>query len=115
MFNQAYSEILDEGQETARSEEKQVLTEAVALMRESDREPGDQVKRITTIHRTTKIWSYFLNDVASPENAGSDEFKATFISIGIFVLKHLKSMREDRSLSFEPVAGISETILKGLE
>jgi flagellar protein FlaF len=114
MFNHAYSDIVEDGQQEARSSEKEVIERSIIQMRESDNSPEDLQARVLAISETTRIWSYFLNDLASAENENSDEFRATLISIGIFIMKHLDKMRRDESIKFAPVREISETIAAGL-
>ena len=60
-------------------------------------------------------YKYFVNDLASPENAISNQLKASLISISLFVVKHLEEMRTDRSLNFIPILEISNSIREGLK
>ncbi len=115
MFNQAYSDSAEDAQQIARDSESAVIERSIAQMRQCDDLPLDIQARVLTISDTTKIWNYFLNDLASAENESSDEFKATLISIGIFILKHLDKMRRDESIKFVPVREISETLVEGLQ
>lgn len=115
MFIQAYEEITSDEQTATRSDERAVLLRTIDVMEESDRMPSDGMKRVKAIHFVREVWSYFLNDLASSENATSPELKASLISIGIFIMKHLERMRQERTLNFSPLLEISKTIEKGLE
>ena len=114
MLIQAYSEAVEDGQQTARHEERVILELSVEKMLLSDENQADKQKRIEAINYTTRVWSYLLNDLASTENESADEFKAAMISIGIFIMKHLDRMRKEPSVPFKPVCEISKTILEGL-
>lgn len=115
MFNQAYTEQMEDGQETARSQEREVLGNSIAMMEASDKEPDHYAKRVEAIYFTTRLWSHFLNDLASKENANSDEMKAGLISIGIYIMQHIEKMRQDRNEGFETIIDVSKTIYDGLK
>ncbi len=114
MFNHAYSDTVEDAQDEARESEKEVIERSIVQMNMCDSSPTDFSARVQTISDTTRIWNYFLNDLASPENENADEFKAALISIGIFILKHLDKMRRDESIQFRPVREISEAIVGGI-
>lgn len=115
MLNRAYLEVAEDGQEDARAGEREVIANCIDQMRLSDDNPGDNIGRIKTINYVTRVWNYLLNDLASGENHSSDEFKATLISIGIFIMKHTDKMRRDPEIPFKPVKEISEIILAGMK
>ena len=115
MFMQAYEEIISDEQGTTRASEREILQQTISAMEESDNSPDDGLRRVKAIHFVREIWSYFLNDLASSENETSPELKASLISIGIFTIKHLERMRQERTLTFKPLIEISNIIEKGLE
>ncbi len=115
MFIQAYQEITADEQSSVRDDEREIIDRTIRMMVDSDLEPEDRIKRVKAIHFVMQVWSYFLNDLASTENETPDELKASIISIGIFIVKHLESMRRDKTLRFEPVTEISRTIKEGLK
>jgi len=115
MFMQAYEDVLEDEQDSLRSGEAAILDRTIRMMLESDRNPQDKMTRTKTIHFITQVWSYFLNDLASSENATPNELKASLISIGIFIMKYLENMRNENSLIFGPVMEISQNIREGLK
>lgn len=115
MFNLAYSDTLEDDQADARSRERDAYVRAIELIDESSANKISAALRSEAIHFNVRMWSFFMEDLAKPENECTTEFKAGFISIGIFVLKHLQAMREDTHLAFDPVREINESILQGLE
>lgn len=115
MLLKEYEDIEAEDQGSARSSESALLAQAIALMDRSDLEPNNAVQRVQTIHFVRQVWNFFITDLGSSENAMPTELRASLVSIGIFIIKHLDRMREERTLKFEPVIDISRTIQKGLE
>ena len=115
MLLKEYEDIAAEDQESARSGESEVLGQAIAMMELSDGEPGNALLRVRSIHEVRQVWSFFLSDLASPDNAMPTELRASLVSIGIFIIKHLDRMRTDKVLKFGPLIEISRTIQKGLE
>ena len=114
MFIQAYEEILSDEQGNVRESEREIISQTINSMESSDAAPNDVLGRVKAIHFVREVWSYFLNDLASSENETPAELKASLISIGIFVMKHLEQMRIDNSVKFEPLVEISRSIEKGL-
>ena len=114
MFNQAYDDIFDDDQQNSRNEEREIVDQSIKLMIECDEDTSDINSRHITIHFVNRLWTHFLDDLASPENSFPNEIKASLISIGIFILKHLEKMRKEASLQFKPIREISETIAKGM-
>lgn len=114
MFNTAFSETIEDDQSEARAQERELLERAMYSIKQADDEPDNSVLRISAIQFNVRIWSFFLQDLSQDENQLPDDLKATLISIGIFILKHLQRMRSEKELSFEPVLSINETIMKGL-
>ena len=114
MFINEYIDIAADDQATQRANESELLTRTINSMIDSDSNPTDLTRRIKTLHFIREVWTYFLNDLASQENATPAELKASLISIGIFIIKHLEKMRSDTTVTFEPLVEITETIRKGL-
>ena len=114
MFNTAFSETIEDDQSEARSHERELLERAMHSIRQADEDPGNAVLRVSAIQFNVRVWSFFLQDLSDDENQLPDDLKATLISIGIFILKHLQKMRGESQLSFGPVLSINETIMKGL-
>ncbi|MEM7288882.1 MAG: flagellar biosynthesis regulator FlaF [Pseudomonadota bacterium] len=115
MFVQAYRDITADDQGKERSNEREIISMTIARMVACDTNPNDGLARVKTIHFVKDVWTYFMNDLASSENAMPTELKASLFSLGIFVLKHLQRMRDETDAKFAPLIEISETIKKGLD
>jgi len=114
MINSAYSDVVEDDQQDARASEREAIQRSIQQMRDSDNSHADRQARMRAITYTIRVWNYFLNDLSSVENQSTNETKATLISIGIFILRHLDNMRKDDSLQFDLVLEISETIVEGM-
>ncbi len=115
MFNQAYDDALEDDQKDARADEREIIERSIQMMAHSDQYPEESKSRLAAMYFTHRLWSHFLSDLASDENTSPAETKASLISIGIFILKHIDKMRTAPSVEFRPIREISETIAKGLE
>ncbi|MCB1439074.1 MAG: hypothetical protein H6888_02545 [Nitratireductor sp.] len=114
MLNFAYLDALEDDQSSARDSERQIYQKALDLINEAECGEASIGARSEAIHFNIRMWSFFMEDLARPDNACAAEFKAGFISVGIFVLKRLQAMRNDPKLDFTAVKEINETILAGL-
>lgn len=114
MLSNAYMDTLEDDQQDARAREQEVFSEAIRLIEEARTNPQSATARAMAIHHNIRMWSFFMEDLAKPDNQCTKEFKAGFISVGIFVLKHLQSMRSQPDMGFGAVREINETMLKGL-
>ena len=115
MLLKEYEDIAAEDQGSARSSESALFAQALEAMEASDSHPGDPMLRVRSIHFVRRVWNFFISDLASEDNAIPAELRASLVSIGIFIIKHLDRMRSDKGLKFEPVIEITRTIQKGLE
>ena len=115
MFNQAYDDALEDDQKDARADEREIIGRSIQMMSHSDQYPEESKSRLAAMYFTHRLWSHFLSDLASDENTSPAETKASLISIGIFILKHIEKMRKTPSVEFRPIREISETIAKGLQ
>jgi flagellar protein FlaF len=114
MFMQAYEEIAADDQTDLRASEREIILQTIDAMRASDANPQDLFSRIKTVHFIREVWSYFLNDLTSPDNEMDAPLKASLISIGIFIIKHLERMRQEPDARFAPILEVSITIERGL-
>lgn len=115
MFMQAYQDAMEDEQDSMRRSEGEIMERAVHMMRQSDQNPSDRMFRTRAIYFISQIWSYFLNDLSSAENATPSALKANLISIGIFIMKHLEIMRQEPGVKFDPLIEISQSIREGLK
>ena len=69
---------------------------------------------VEAIHFASRIWTAFLNDLSSQENALPAKLRADLISIGIWILGELDAIRLGGGSDFTDVIEITETIREGL-
>ena len=97
MLNFAYLDALEDDQSSARDSERQIYQKALDLINEAECGEASIGARSEAIHFNIRMWSFFMEDLARPDNACAAEFKAGFISVGIFVLKRLQDAQRSEA------------------
>lgn len=115
MYQFAYSEIQTDSVADARDRERQVLTRSIDLL-DSAREQGAGSRAaIEAIHFLNRVWTAFLEDLASEDNALPKELRANLISIGLWLLREAEEIRQGRSENFEGLIEVSQIIRDGMQ
>lgn len=115
MYKLSYTEIVDDDPKSARSDEWEAFNRSIELMKEAEKDGLDSKSAIKAVHVTTVLWTWFLEDLAKPQNQLPKELRAQIISVGLWVLKEAESVRSKRSKSFKGLINVSEAIQKGLK
>jgi len=114
MRNNAYQKIMEDDQSAARDRERQLFMEAVRAMEACDADPADMMSRVRAIAAVNRLWSALLCDLATPENQLPVDLRAKLVSIGIFVLRRLETLRSGGAGSFDGLIEIHRAIGEGL-
>jgi len=114
MRNNAYQKIMEDDQSAARDRERQLFMEAVRAMEACDADPADMMSRVRAIAAVNRLWSALLCDLAAPENQLPVDLRAKLVSIGIFVLRRLETLRSGGTGSFDGLIEIHRAIGEGL-
>ena len=114
MYQQRYEEIAQESSQNLRSAERRLLEIATdKLIRARDTGPlTPQAFEATAFLR--RIWTVFINDLSHPENALSEDTRASLISIGQWIQTELDRIDSGQSTNFAALIDINEIIAKGL-
>lgn len=78
-------------------------------------EPQSHLKAVEARHFSNRVWTALLQDISSSQNQLPDETRAGLISIGIWVLRELESLRSTESVAFEDLIEITGMIAEGLQ
>ena len=62
----------------------------------------------------TRIWMALMSDLADPENQLPKELRANLLSIGIWILRTVDEIRQEKSQNFEGLIDISKIIRDGI-
>jgi flagellar biosynthesis activator protein FlaF len=110
-----YAEIQSGSQTDSRGLERGLLLRSVAMMRDAMDDPGNYAKVIEARHFVGRIWTALLQDLSSTENQLSNETRAGLISVGIWALRELESLRDAESAAFDDLIEITSMIAEGLQ
>jgi flagellar protein FlaF len=115
MYRFSYAEILEETPQTARERERLAIEQSIELLKAAQ-ENGMQSREATdAIYFTRKLWAFFIEDLAKPENDLPKQLRADLISIGLWVMREAEEIRLGRSSNFKGLLEVSELIAGGLQ
>ncbi|MDJ0929503.1 flagellar biosynthesis regulator FlaF [Breoghania sp.] len=114
MYNFSYAETLDEFCADTRGNERQAMGMIVEQLT-SVKEKGRRSKEaIEALYNTRRVWAYFIDDLESDKNELPVSLRTDLISIGLWVMKELESILNERSDNFDELIQINATIRDGL-
>lgn len=114
MHRALYSEILEDFTSDARERERQAIERSIELLNTAKKKGVGSREAVEALHYLDRLWSLLLDDLAHAENRLPKELRASLISIGIWILREIEELRQNRSQSFKGLIDISEIICKGL-
>jgi len=115
MHNYHYAETLAETPSDARKIEREAIQRSIDLLKEACEKGPNSREAIDALYYLDRLWSILLDDLANSENRLPKELRASLISIGIWVLREIENIRNERSKNFEGLIEISNSICLGLE
>jgi len=114
MFEFAYNEIVEDSASAMRAQERMALDHVIGLMRSALDSGPRSVDGVNALYQLRLLWSVFLEDLRTPENALPEGLRARLISIGIWVNKEVERLRTGAATDFTPLIEINEIIRDGL-
>jgi len=114
MFRLQYAEASEDDQKDARERERMALDHSIALMEQAKASGNSPAESTQAILFTSKLWTVLIEDLANADNGLPKQLKAQIISIGIWILRELESMRADHSKSFDDLLAVSKAIRDGI-
>ena len=114
MYQARYDDIMSDGADSARQTERSLFDQSIMMLEEARKEGGYSFKGIEAVQFTSRLWMLVLEDLGSPANGLPPELRASLISIGIFILKELEAIRQERSADYDSIIEITRTIRDGL-
>jgi flagellar biosynthesis activator protein FlaF len=115
MFQFSYAEIMEDDLTVARDRERQILTRSIELLevaKQSDKYDKDSIE---AVYYTRRVWMRLIEDLRSADNQLSVEVRANLISIAIWILKELESIRRRTSTNYQGIIDITIIIRDGLK
>ena len=114
MYQASYDEALEDDQASARRVEYQALDRCVFLLGKAEKAAPQSRESVEALHWTVQLWQIFLIELADDANVLPLELRAKLISIGIWILKEVESVRRGRATNFAGIAEICTFVRDGL-
>jgi flagellar protein FlaF len=115
MYQFSYADIQTDSVAEAKDRERQLLTRSIQLLMEASKAGVDSMQAIEALHFMNRVWTTFVEDLGSPDNALPKQLRANLISIGLWILREGEEVRQGRSNNFEGLIEVSQIIRDGLQ
>jgi flagellar biosynthesis activator protein FlaF len=115
MYQFSYADIQSDSVADAKDREKQLLGRSIDLLMTARDVGAGSLEAIRALHFANRLWTTFIEDLGSPENALPQELRANLISIGLWLLREAEEVRQGRSDNFEGLIEVSQIIHDGIQ
>jgi flagellar protein FlaF len=114
MYRFSYAEVLEETPQSAREREQQAIGHSIDLLKAALAKGASSREAVEAIYFTRKLWAFFIEDLAKPENDLPQQLRADLISIGLWVMREAEEIRLGNSKNFKGLIEVSQMIADGL-
>jgi flagellar protein FlaF len=115
MYRSCYDATLEDAPGVARAAERAALAEAVRLLVRGREEGLRSVAMLEALAFVRRLWSMFIDDLASPDNALPKSLRADIISIGLWIMREAERIRTGESDDTAGLIEVCESIREGLQ
>ena len=115
MYQFSYDDIQADSVADARDRERQLLTRSIDMLSAAAAVGHGSQEAVEALHFTNRVWSTFLEDLGSNDNALPKEIRANLISIGLWLLRETEDIRQGRTNNFEGLIEVSQIIRDGIQ
>ncbi len=115
MYMANYIDQQEESLSDARGRERELMQQSIELLEQAKAAGASSLEAIRAVHFSSRLWMTLMEDLADNDNVLPEQLRANLISIGIWVLKTLDSIRQGRSDNFTGVIEITGIIRDGLK
>jgi len=115
MYQFSYADIQTDSVADSKDRERQLLTRSIELLVTAHTAGPDSMEAIEAIHFMNRVWTSFIEDLGSSDNALPKELRANLISIGLWLLRESEEVRQGRSNNFEGLIEVSQIIRDGIQ
>lgn len=115
MYQFSYADIQTDSVADAKERERQLLDRSIELLTEAAAAGSRSVQAIEALHFTNRLWTNFVEDLGSGDNALPKELRANLISIGLWLLREAEDIRQGRTENFEGLIEVSQIIRGGIQ
>ncbi|RRI07890.1 flagellar biosynthesis regulator FlaF [Mesorhizobium tamadayense] len=115
MYQFSYADIQTDSVADAKDRERQLLTRSIDMLSAASAVGPESMEAIEALHFTSRIWTTFVEDLGSSDNALPKELRANLISIGLWLLRETEDIRQGRTNNFEGLIEVSQIIRDGIQ
>ncbi|MEP9389713.1 flagellar biosynthesis regulator FlaF [Mesorhizobium sp. KR9-304] len=115
MYQFSYADIQTDSVADAKDRERQLLTRSIDMLVAARAVGSDSMEAIEALHFMNRVWTSFMEDLGSQENALPRELRANLISIGLWLLREAEDVRQGRSDNFDGLIEVSQIIRDGIQ
>lgn len=115
MYRFSYAEVLEETPQTARERERLALQHSIDLLKAAVEKGPSSREAVDALYFLRRLWAFFIEDLAKPENDLPTQLRADLISVGLWVLKEAEEVRLGNSTNFKGLIEVSQLISDGLQ
>lgn len=115
MYQFPYAEVLDDAPKAARERERKALEHCVGLLRAAQAQGARSREAVEALVFLRRLWSAFIEDLASAENDLPKAVRADLISVGLWVMREADDIRLEKSDKFDDLIEVCEVIHEGLK
>ena len=115
MYQFSYADIQTDSVADAKDRERQLLTRSIDMLIAARAVGSDSMEAIEALHFMNRVWTSFMEDLGSQENALPRELRANLISIGLWLLREAEDVRQGRSDNFDGLIEVSQIIRDGIQ
>ncbi|MES0198354.1 flagellar biosynthesis regulator FlaF [Mesorhizobium sp. M0011] len=115
MYQFSYADIQSNSVADAKDRERELLTRSIDMLAAGAAAGHDSMEAIEALHFTNRVWTAFVEDLGSSDNALPKELRANLISIGLWLLREAEDIRQGRTNNFEGLIEVSQIIRDGIQ
>ena len=115
MYQFSYADIQTDSVADAKDRERQLLTRSIDMLSAAAAVGIESMEAVEALHFTNRIWTTFVEDLGSSDNALPKELRANLISIGLWLLRETEDIRQGRTNNFEGLIEVSQIIRDGIQ
>jgi flagellar protein FlaF len=105
MYQFSYADIQTDSVADAKDRERQLLTRSIDLLTTAAAVGPSSMEAVEALRFTNQVWTAFVEDLGSSDNALPRELRANLISIGLWLLREAEDIRQGRADNFEGLIG----------
>ncbi len=109
-----YDAVIEDSGNAARARERQALTLGIDMLKQVQSGGLPPTEETEALLYMRRLWTFFVQDLASPQNGLPEKLRAELISIGLWIIKEADRIREEKSTEVTDLVLINTVIRDSL-